>query len=31
MFKSRTNCSVMTDAPPELFDVICFSPGTCPN
>ena len=27
----RLNCSVMTDAPPELVDDIWFSPGICPN
>ena len=27
----RSNCSVITEAPPELDDVICFRPGICPN
>jgi hypothetical protein len=29
--RSRLNCSVITDAPPELVDVIWFNPGICPN
>ncbi len=29
--KVRLNCSVMTDAPPELVDDIWFRPGICPN
>ena len=28
---SRLNCNVMTVAPPELVDDICFKPGICPN
>ena len=28
---SKLNCSVMTELPPELVEVICFSPGICPN
>jgi hypothetical protein len=28
---SRLNCSVITEAPPELVDDICFKPGICPN
>ena len=28
---ARSNCSVITDAPPELVDDICFKPGICPN
>ena len=31
MFRSRTNCSVMTELPPELFEVICFKPGELPE
>ena len=27
----RLNCSVMTEAPPELVEDIWFSPGICPN
>ena len=27
----RANCSVMTDAPLELTEVICVSPGIWPN
>ena len=27
----RTNWSVITELPKELFEVIWFSPGTCPN
>src|SRR5690242_933436 len=30
-FKSRLNCSVTTDAPPELTDVIWLRPGIWPN
>jgi len=28
---SRLNCSVITEAPPELVEDICLSPGICPN
>jgi hypothetical protein len=28
---SRLNCSVITDAPPELCDDIWFKPGICPS
>jgi hypothetical protein len=28
---SRSNCSVITEAPPELVEDICFRPGICPN
>src|SRR5581483_2816097 len=31
MSRVSTNCKVMTELPPELVDVICWSPGTCPN
>ena len=31
MFRLSTNWSVMTELPPELVDVICWRPGTCPN
>ena len=31
MFRSSVNCSVMTELPSELVEVIWFSPGTCPN
>ena len=31
MFRSKPNCSVMTELPNELVDVICLRPGTCPN
>ncbi len=27
----RSNCSVITDAPPELEESICLSPGIWPN
>jgi hypothetical protein len=27
----RLNCSVMTEAPPELVEAICVNPGICPN
>ncbi len=26
-----SNCSVITEAPPELVEDICFNPGICPN
>jgi len=28
---ARSNCRVTTDAPPELVEDICFSPGICPS
>jgi hypothetical protein len=28
---ARSNCSVMIDAPPELVEVICLTPGIWPN
>jgi hypothetical protein len=28
---ASANCSVMTEAPPELVEDICFKPGICPN
>ena len=28
---SSENCSVITDAPPELVEDICFRPGICPS
>ena len=28
---ARSNCSVITEAPPELVDSICFRPGVWPN
>ena len=31
MLRSRTNCSVITELPPELLEVIWLSPGNCPN
>ena len=31
MFSSSANCSVMSDDPCELVEVIWFRPGTCPN
>ena len=31
MFRFSTNCSVISELPNELFDVIWFSPGTWPN
>ena len=31
MFRSSANCSVMTELPSELVDVIWFRPGTWPN
>ena len=27
----RLNCRMMTELPPELLEVICCSPGICPN
>jgi hypothetical protein len=29
--RSSENCSVITEAPPELVEDIWFSPGICPN
>src|SRR5262249_59555966 len=29
--RDRLNCSVMTEAPPELVEDIWLSPGICPN
>ncbi len=31
MLRLRLNCSVMTELPSELVEVICCSPGTWPN
>ena len=31
MFRSSLNCSVMTELPSELIDVICVQPGIWPN
>ena len=31
MLRSSENCSVISELPNELIDVICVSPGTCPN
>ena len=31
MLRSSENCSVISELPKELIDVICVSPGTCPN
>ena len=31
MFRSSANCSVITELPSELVDVIWFNPGSCPN
>ena len=31
MSSDRSNCSVTTELPNELVDVICFRPGICPN
>ncbi len=28
---ASSNCSVTTEAPPELVDDICFNPGIWPN
>ncbi len=28
---ARSNCSVITEAPPELVESICLSPGVWPN
>jgi hypothetical protein len=30
-FNARSNCSVITELPNELVDVICLRPGICPN
>ena len=29
--RASENCSVITEAPPELEGVICAGPGICPN
>ena len=31
MFRSSENWRVMTELPSELFEVIWFRPGSCPN
>ena len=31
MLRSSANCSVMTELPKELVDIIWFRPGICPN
>ena len=31
MLRSSENCSVISELPKELIDVICVRPGTCPN
>jgi hypothetical protein len=30
-FSDRSNCSVMTEAPSELYEVICCKPGISPS